>query len=332
MFDNKGRMAVRYVDFSCHWASILAVGLKRDPRHDDPSKYTKKENEDFEIYRRLESLMGLNLRDMMLRFGPEAPVEFGRANAHSTDVHVVKAVMGAFLDGHGYNPNKKHEMGFKNKRCAKLLCPADLDYDADLDYKGNPGRHRRLQKNLRDGTHVPTPVDLAKFLFHNELVDPKDLSAGFLKNELLVQTYKAIFISPSSAQDGGNKGTTKGNAAQHNISKTNLESIIYAAHLDHFVLSSQPTYKATGGQGQFNYRLFYKTIKDIVMMWPQSNIDSLLQWWDEKIFPESAIQPMAKRADGALSIAQRMMAQAEVARQAQEDEAASRVESQSQCS
>lgn len=42
MLANKGRMAVRYVDFSCHWPSILAVGLKRDPKHDDPSKYTTK--------------------------------------------------------------------------------------------------------------------------------------------------------------------------------------------------------------------------------------------------------------------------------------------------
>lgn len=83
------------------------------------------------------------------------------------------------------------------------------------------------------------------------------------------------------------------------------------------------------------------------MEWPRTDIDSLLQWWDEcvffltfldtssltrsirQIFPESALQPMAKRADGALSIAQRMVAQAKLARQAREDEAAACAESQS---
>lgn len=38
-----------------------------------------RENSDFEIYQRLESLVGLDLRNLMLRFGPEAPVEFGKA-------------------------------------------------------------------------------------------------------------------------------------------------------------------------------------------------------------------------------------------------------------
>jgi hypothetical protein len=43
------------------------------------------------------------------------------------------------LAKHDYNPHAKHEMGFRNKRCAQLLTPADLDYDSDLDAQGNPG-------------------------------------------------------------------------------------------------------------------------------------------------------------------------------------------------
>lgn len=54
-------------------------------------------------------------------------------------MHAVKAVMVNLLQAYGYNPNKKHEMGYKNKRCAQLIGPADLDYDADLDYNKKPG-------------------------------------------------------------------------------------------------------------------------------------------------------------------------------------------------
>ena len=131
----------------------------------------------------------------------------------------------------------------------------------------------RLQNKLRDGLIVPKPVDFPYLLFHNEEVDPNNLSIGFLKNELSVQVcesptvwtplmtptqaYKALFLSPSSSLEEGNKGTAKGNAAQHNFDHCNLESVVYTVHAvcgsnylsallansvqAHFGLSSQPT-------------------------------------------------------------------------------------------
>ncbi|KAJ7897396.1 hypothetical protein B0H13DRAFT_2664707 [Mycena leptocephala] len=324
----KGRIATRYVSSTCHWPSVLALGLKRDPK-DDASKYTKQQNEMYDIFQRLEALVP-DLRDALLHFGAGSALDFGKAiqtgakAAHSIDVRTIKAHMQQRLAKHDYNPHAKHEMGFRNKRCAQLLTPADLDYDSDLDAQGNPG----LQKKLRDGVLVPRPEDFHKGLFHNEEVDLVNLSAGFLKSEELVKSYQAIFISPSSAVDasGGNKGTVKGNAAKHEILEVSLDSIIYIAHLDHFVWSSQLVYSATGGNGQFNYRLFCKTIKDTVMSWPESDVESLLEWWNEQIFPESTVRPTPMRADGAISIAERMKIQAKTARAEAEEAANARVQ------
>jgi hypothetical protein len=111
---------------------------------------------------------------------------------------------------------------------------------------------------------------------------------------------------------------------------------------DHFAWSSQLVYSATGGDGQFNYRLFCKTIKDTVMGWPESEVESLWEWWNEcvfflrdtslltrslgQIFPESTARPTPIRADGALSIAERMKMQAETARVKAEEAASARAE------
>ncbi|KAJ7914961.1 hypothetical protein B0H13DRAFT_1872472 [Mycena leptocephala] len=194
-------------------------------------------------------------------------------------------------------------------------------------------RLRQLQAKLRDGVLVPLarPEDFHKGLFHNEEVDLNNLSAGFLQNEEPVKSYFPIFISPSSAieESGGNKVTVKGNAAKHEILTVSLDSIIYVAHLDHFAWSSQLVYSATGGDGQFNYRLFCKTIKDTVMGWPESEVESLWEWWNEslgQIFPESTARPTPIRADGALSIAERMKMQAETARVEAEEAASARAE------
>ncbi|KAJ7481942.1 hypothetical protein FB451DRAFT_1394546 [Mycena latifolia] len=320
MLTKKGRMVIRYVSFSAYWPTILSIGLKRDP-DDDSSKYTTLQNEQYEIFQRLEYLIP-DLRDAMLEAGPDSPVDFGKAlqtggrGAHATDISTVKSAMIRLLNGHGYNPMMKQEMGFRNKRCAKLNCPADLNFEADLDYEGQPG----LLEKLRSGVIVPKPSDFPYGLFHKEEADLTNPSAGFLKNELALKTYITLFLSPSSAlgESGGSKGTVKGNAAQHEITECNLESIIYAHHI--------LIYKAHGGQGQFNYVLFCKTIKDTVMAFPESNRESLLQWWNEHVFPETFVQAIPKRPDGALSLAERMMAMAEVARK--EAEAADRLREQ----
>jgi len=63
----------------------------------------------------------------------------GRKSAHATDVCTIKQTMFALLAMDNYNPTMKHQMGFKNPRCAALNCPADLDLATDLDNEGNLG-------------------------------------------------------------------------------------------------------------------------------------------------------------------------------------------------
>ncbi|KAJ7078764.1 hypothetical protein C8R43DRAFT_1143359 [Mycena crocata] len=212
----------------------------------------------------------------------------------------------------GYKRNEKNKMGYRNPDCARILVPADLDLTTDRDYNNEKG----LLRSLQTGVLVPSPVDFNRGLYRDEEVDPDDLSQGFCMNNHLVEGYKVVFLGPSSIQEGGHKGTIKGNAVQHGIDTCSLDSIIFIASLIHFGASAQLVYNGTGGNGQFNYHQYGQHIKTTIAAWPEEQIKDLLDWWNEQIFPETA-RPIAKRPDGALSIAERMQVQAAAAREAE---------------
>ncbi|KAF8196231.1 hypothetical protein K438DRAFT_1967949 [Mycena galopus ATCC 62051] len=109
----------------------------------------------------------------------------------------------------------------------------------------------------------------------------------------------------------------KGNAAQHDITEATFESICYVAHIirDHVKLCAKQL-TAKGGNGLFHYRKYFKYLQSSVKKWPEADQKNLLMWWNEKIFTQANNSQPTKRADGSLSIAEQMAAQAAVARAA----------------
>ncbi|KAG1723299.1 uncharacterized protein EDB91DRAFT_1255687 [Suillus paluster] len=88
--------------------------------------------------------------------------------------------------------NDKHTCGFSNDACGRLLCPAKLDWN-------NPV----VRAGIRDCSEGYIVMDLSfpAYLYDGYTANPDDLEEGLFKGKILIQGYKAVFTSPSSAKD-----------------------------------------------------------------------------------------------------------------------------------
>ena len=119
------------------------------------------------------------------------------------------------------------------------------------------------------------------------------------------QSYKHIFVSPSSAKET-NKSTRGGNAALHNITFVTYESIAYVAtvvsgtfspasvtdllYKTRFALSDEPFFGPRGSEADkrrrrgFPYRMFYREILEHKDLMLEDELINLIQWWNEYVY------------------------------------------------
>ncbi|KAG2140893.1 uncharacterized protein EDB93DRAFT_1252678 [Suillus bovinus] len=90
------------------------------------------------------------------------------------------------------DPDDKHARGFTNDACGSLLCPSELDWN-------NPDVKAGIWDRA-DG-YIVTDLSFPAFLYKKYTAKPDDLEEGLFKGKLLLQAYKAVFTSPSSAKD-----------------------------------------------------------------------------------------------------------------------------------
>ncbi|KAG1725947.1 hypothetical protein EDD22DRAFT_750840, partial [Suillus occidentalis] len=90
------------------------------------------------------------------------------------------------------DPDDKHSCGFANDACGRLLCPAELDWNDPV-----------VRAGIRDRSegYVVTDLSFPTYLYDKYTANPDDLEEGFFKSKILIQGYKARFMSPSSAKD-----------------------------------------------------------------------------------------------------------------------------------
>ncbi|KAG2108790.1 hypothetical protein BD769DRAFT_1392693 [Suillus cothurnatus] len=86
----------------------------------------------------------------------------------------------------------KHTRGFINDGCGRLLCPAELDWN-------NPA----VRAGIRDCTegYIVTDLSFPAYLYEKYTANLDNLEEGLFKGKILLQSYKAVFTSPSSAKD-----------------------------------------------------------------------------------------------------------------------------------
>ncbi|KAG1778780.1 hypothetical protein EV702DRAFT_967139, partial [Suillus placidus] len=191
----------------------------------------------------------------------------------------------------------KHSRGFISDACGRLLCPAELDWNSLV-----------IRAGIRDCSegYIVTDLSFPAFLYEKYTADPDNLEEGLFKGKILVQGYKAVFTSPSSAKDTEGDGDgadiiqnnrraksscsgikVKKHVAQIiKMEKVTPRSIAYIACQVRFALSSVTSWRSV--DGDFDYIQFWRYIVDFFERAPgreaQGRVNKLLEWWTRCIF------------------------------------------------
>ncbi|KAG1846285.1 hypothetical protein F4604DRAFT_1595092, partial [Suillus subluteus] len=193
------------------------------------------------------------------------------------------------------NSDNKHTRGFSNDVCGRLLCPIELDWNNPVQVVLLGSRDKTLTGC------IVTDLSFPAFLYDKYTANPDDLEEGLFKGKILVQGYKAVFTSPSSAKDvegdgdgadviQNNRRTKKSfnelKVKKHvvqiiNMKKVTPRSITYIVCQVQFSFSSVTSWRSI--DGDFDYVQFWYTIVDFFERPPgqdaQRRVDRLLKWW-----------------------------------------------------
>ncbi|KAG1779364.1 hypothetical protein EV702DRAFT_1195327 [Suillus placidus] len=209
----------------------------------------------------------------------------------------------------------KHHRGFTSDACGKLLCPAELRWEDPV-----------IKAGIRDRTttYIVSKNSWPSFMYENYEADIKNLEHGLFKSRLLVMGLKAIFTSPSSANevDGEGEGADiieNNQRAQRRSDqakvKTCIASIIgmrkvtpraiaYATCQIHFALSNLTSWRTV--DGDFNYHIFWNNIVDFFEDAPgpaaQTQVNKLLKWWTRKVFGRNHRQDLTPDVISLMSV------------------------------
>ncbi|KIK31501.1 hypothetical protein CY34DRAFT_19859 [Suillus luteus UH-Slu-Lm8-n1] len=191
----------------------------------------------------------------------------------------------------------KHHRGFVNDACGKLLCPAEWRWEDPTVKAGIRGRTTSF---------IVSENSWPAFMYENYEANAENLEHGLMKSKLLVMGFKAIFTSPSSANevegDGDGADVIENCRRARRRSdrakvKTCVASIIgmrkvtpraiaYIACQIRFALSNITSWRTV--DGDFDYQIFWDNIVDFFEDPPgaaaQSRINKLLEWWTRKVF------------------------------------------------
>ncbi|KAG2110411.1 hypothetical protein DEU56DRAFT_920178 [Suillus clintonianus] len=244
----------------------------------------------------------------------------GADGARGDDTSKLKALVAEWLNRE-FKPDPlidaddKHSHGFTNDTCGKLLCPAELDWN-------NPVIRAGIRDRI-DG-HIVTDLSFPAFLYDKYTANPNDLEEGLFKGKVLLQAYKAVFTSPSSAKDvegdGDGIDVIQNNRRAKNsvfgvkvkkhvaqiirMKKVTPRSIAYIACQVRFALSSVTSWRSV--DGDFDYEQFWRSIVDFFERAPgraaRRRVDVLLEWWTRKVFGRNHRNDLTSTAKANMSI------------------------------
>ncbi|KAG2133103.1 hypothetical protein BD769DRAFT_1665875 [Suillus cothurnatus] len=125
----------------------------------------------------------------------------GADGAHRDDTSKLKGLIAQWVNVE-FKPDPsvdlddKYTRGFINEACGRLLCPTELDWNSPVTKAG-------IQDHLEG--YIITELSFPAYLYDKYTANLDNLE-GLFKGKILVQGYKAVFTSPSSAKDIGGDG------------------------------------------------------------------------------------------------------------------------------
>ncbi|KAN0094633.1 hypothetical protein V8E55_002920 [Tylopilus felleus] len=195
------------------------------------------------------------------------------------------------------SPSSKVDRGLCNDSTARLICPVDYDWDVS--------EHRTKIKDW-DPKYLVMADMWPRFLYEDHTYDPNEPTKGLFKGPMLVRALKAIFTSPSSADEEdqssdspfpnkrrrGERRTRTNVASLITMESVEPRAIAYTAEQLRFTLSSCGTWRLV--DGLFDHAVFYHNI----VQWFEETegsaekvfINDLLLWWNRKHTFDSSIK------------------------------------------
>ncbi|KAG1845997.1 hypothetical protein C8R48DRAFT_616840, partial [Suillus tomentosus] len=188
----------------------------------------------------------------------------------------------------------KHCRGFINDACGRLLCPAELDWNSPV-----------VRAGIRDRSegYIVTDLSFPAFLYEKYTANPDNLEEGIFKGKILLQAYKAVFTSPSSAKDVECDGDGTDIIENNRRAKKAFSTIKVKKHV-RFALSSVTSWRSV--DGDFDYIQFWHTIVDFFERPPgreaQRRVNRLLDWWTRKVFGRNHRNELSDTAKANMSV------------------------------
>ncbi|KAI6157033.1 hypothetical protein BKA82DRAFT_4509570 [Pisolithus tinctorius] len=217
-------------------------------------------------------------------------------------------------------PRYKAGRGFYHDTTARLICPVDYDW--------SNVQHRANIRSFHPD-YLVTADCWPYFLYKNEEYDPENPVRGLFKNAMLVQAFKHIFTSPSSADSETvlddtdledrmstdplpkrRKGLNDKRSRAHVAALLGMKSICpraiaYTAVQLRFALSSCNSWRIV--DEDFDYEKFYNNMitffEDVHTPQEQVEISDLLLWWNRSVFGHANASIYRPQATGKMSVA-----------------------------
>ncbi|KAG2086691.1 hypothetical protein BD769DRAFT_1373503 [Suillus cothurnatus] len=223
----------------------------------------------------------------------------GADSARGDDTSKLKTLVSEWIN-HEFKPDQpidpddKHSRGFNNDVCGGLLCPAEIDWNNPVVKAGI--------RNRSEG-YIVTDMSFPTFLYDKYTANPDDLEEGLFKGKILLQGYKAVFTSPSSAKDIDGDGDGADVIRNNRSAKRSSAGVKVKKHV-RFALSSVTSWRSV--DGDFDYIQFWRTIVDFFEKPPgreaQRRVDKLLEWWTRKVFGSRYRDELSSTAKANMSV------------------------------
>ncbi|KAG1799129.1 uncharacterized protein BJ212DRAFT_1305601 [Suillus subaureus] len=173
-----------------------------------------------------------------------------------------------------------------------------------------------VRAGIRDHAdgYIMMEMSWPAFLYEKYSANQDNLEKGLFQSVLLLQAFKAIFTSPSSAKDVAGEGNganviKNSQCAKRDVNlgkkvKTHVAQIIKMCK----VMPHSITYVScqVSVDGNFDYIPFWQNIVNF-FEWPpgcavQQKVDQFLAWWTRKVFGTSCHVELIDRAKAKMSV------------------------------
>ncbi|KAG1842289.1 hypothetical protein C8R48DRAFT_554365, partial [Suillus tomentosus] len=226
------------------------------------------------IHEKLASLDNEESEDMLKK------LKRGADSARGDDTGTLKELVASWVNIECrptplLRADDKHRRGFVSDACGKLLCPAEWHWDDPI-----------VKAGIRDRTvtFIVSENSWPSYMYEDYEADSKNLERGLMKSKLLVMAFKAIFTSPSSANevDGEGDGADiieNNRRARRRSDQAKVKTCV------RFALSNITSWRIM--DGDFDYQIFWNNIVDFFEDAPgpaaRARVNELLEWWTRQV-------------------------------------------------